>query len=136
MIIPITAASDGADDTPQEWSLLELNGELIPPSNTVSKRKEPSESQSSGGASGQRVELGAVRFVGRDRTPVMTMGSHELKGKVEELKQPFVILRKRKRPENGGDVGGGSGGGETSFEVAGIIRKKMLFDQYPKSIMR
>ena len=27
----------------------------------------------------------------------MTLGSHELKGKIEKLKQPFVVMRKRKR---------------------------------------
>ena len=34
MLIPIRSgvAADDDDDTPQEWSLLELNGELIPPS--------------------------------------------------------------------------------------------------------
>ena len=87
-------------------------------------------------------------------TPVMTLGSHELKGKIEKLKQPFVVMRKRKRAH--GLTGGvdekldlesmdtyaatvedhGSTDGSVSYEVAGIITQKMLFDKYPKSIMR
>jgi hypothetical protein len=84
----------------------------------------------------------------------MTLGSHELKGKIEKLKQPFVVMRKRKRAH--GLTGGvdekldlesmdtyaatvedhGSTDGSVSYEVAGIITQKMLFDKYPKSIMR
>ena len=85
----------------------------------------------------------------------MTLGSHELKGKVETLKQPFVVMKKkkRKRDESGeGGYGGDSfskmdidstdegalakSGESVSYEVAGIVTKKMLFDNYPKSIMR
>ena len=86
----------------------------------------------------------------------MTLGSHELKGRVEDLKQPFVVMKKRKRDDDGG-AGGGNGGGDggdgssemdidssasalsgaaVSYEVAGVVKKKMMFDNYPKSIMR
>ncbi len=30
IVLPITKSSSEEDDTPQEWSLLELNGELLP----------------------------------------------------------------------------------------------------------
>ena len=89
----------------------------------------------------------------------MTLGSHELKGRVEDLKQPFVVMKKKKRKRDGdGSVGGGGddGGGDcssemdidssasapslsgaaVSYEVAGVVKKKMMFDNYPKSIMR
>ena len=85
----------------------------------------------------------------------MTLGSHELKGRVEDLKQPFVVMKKkkRKRDESGDDGDGGDSfsmmdidspderasaksGESVSYEVAGIVKKKMLFDNYPKSIMR
>jgi len=96
----------------------------------------------------------------------MTLGSHELKGKVEDLKQPFVVMRKKRKRDDadhssatGASPGkGGSNGGDdrsndctmmdmntcekssvssaVTYEVAGIVKKKMLFDNYPKSIMR
>ena len=90
-------------------------------------------------------------------TPIMTLGSHELKGKVETLKQPFVVMKKKKKRkrdesgEGGGDAGDSfskmdidstdegalaKSGESVSYEVAGIVTKKMLFDNYPKSIMR
>ena len=62
MLIPIrSGAADDDDDTPQEWSLLELNGELVPPS------VGPAASLSGGtvttqGQAGTRMELGSVRF--------------------------------------------------------------------------
>ena len=88
-------------------------------------------------------------------TPIMTLGSHELKGKVETLKQPFVVMKKKKRKRDESGEGGDGGdsfskmdidstdegalaksGESVSYEVAGIVTKKMLFDNYPKSIMR
>lgn len=91
----------------------------------------------------------------------MTLGSHELKGRVEDLKQPFVVMKKKKRKRDGDGSGGGGGGGgdgggdcssemdidssasapslsgaAVSYEVAGVVKKKMMFDNYPKSIMR
>ena len=54
----------------------------------------------------------------------MTVGSHELKGSIETLKQPFAVMKKCKRVAN------------TDYEIVGVITKKYLFDQYPKSIMR
>lgn len=83
----------------------------------------------------------------------MIIASHELKGKVQSLKQPLVVLRPFKRPiEN---IGGTNDSQiltqncdnsnsrdqdckryKRGYEIAGIIRSKILFDQYPKSIMR
>ena len=152
MLIPIrSGAADDDDDTPQEWSLLELNGELVPPS------VGPAASSSGGtvttqAQAGTRMELGSVRF-SSDGTPTLTLGSHELKGKIETLKQPFVVMKKKRKRGESADGGDGdssskmdidsSGERESqmikesvSYEVAGIVKKKMLFDNYPKSIMR
>ena len=62
----------------------------------------------------------------------MTIASHELKGKVIELKEPFLVLRKRKRSSNEEE----DKKGNVEFEITGMIKKKVLFDKYPKSIMR
>ena len=50
----------------------------------------------------------------------MIIGSHALQGKLEELKQPYCILQK----EDG------------EYRVRGVVSKKILFNQYPKTIMR
>ena len=63
----------------------------------------------------------------------MTIASHELKGKVIELKEPFLVLRKRKRSSEEENQFNSD---KVEFEITGIIKKKILFDNYPKSIMR
>lgn len=55
----------------------------------------------------------------------MILGTHELQGKVEPLKQPFCVLEKET-----------SRSGGTSYRVSGIVTSKLLFDKYPKVILR
>ncbi len=89
----------------------------------------------------------------------MTIASHELKGKVESLKQPFIVMKPRKRCiEKAGDDSAQDDNGQNKiyskriklddgdtemqvdeqegYEVAGIVTSKILFDRYPKSIMK
>lgn len=54
----------------------------------------------------------------------MILGSHELKGEVVTLKEPFCVMKKRKRDDR------------VEYSVVGIVTKKLFFNQYPKSIMR
>ena len=56
----------------------------------------------------------------------MILGSHELKGSITTLKQPFAVMKKRTKGEHN----------DVDYQVVGVITKKLLFDQYPKSIMR
>lgn len=109
MIVPIESSS-----SIPEWGMLELNGELVMPSTDSENALDSSNS----------LELGSLAF-SDDSTPVMIVGGHELKGSVVKLPKPFAILKKRTRDE-----------GQTDYEVVGVITKKLLFDQYPKSIMR
>lgn len=85
-------------------------------------------------------------------TPILILGTRELKGKVQTLPQPFVVMRARKRKEMVDKEGDGHsrkksrrysmepdeerGAIDGEYVVAGVVRKKMLFDAYPKSIMR
>jgi hypothetical protein len=59
----------------------------------------------------------------------MICGTHELKGSVEELKQPFCVLRKQ-------ETGDGNDHPQTSYTINGIVTRKLLFTRYPKTIMR
>lgn len=99
--------SSATSETP-EWGMIELNGELVMPetANTCDE-----------------LELGSLKWSTED-TPIMIVGGHELKGNVVKLKKPFAILKKRKRDD------------DVDYRVVGVVTKKLLFDQYPKSIMR
>jgi chromosome transmission fidelity protein 8 len=109
MIVPIQTSIDCIP----EWGMLELNGELILPS-----------MDEKGIVHNGNLELGSLSFVNAV-TPTMIIGGHELKGKVVKLDKPFAMLKKRKRDK-----------GETFYEVLGLVTTKLLFDQYPRSIMR
>lgn len=54
----------------------------------------------------------------------MILGSHQLKGKLETLKEPFCILEKEYIDE------------KLHYKVVGVVKEKLLFNQYPKIIMR
>ena len=56
----------------------------------------------------------------------MVLGSHELRGSVEQLKEPFTLLGKEQNPTTG----------TTFYSVKGVVRQKLIFNQYPKVIMR
>jgi hypothetical protein len=60
----------------------------------------------------------------------MILGSHQLKGKVEKLKQPFCLMEKVY------SNGNGHGGSLEAYQVIGIVRQRYLFSEYPKVIMR
>jgi hypothetical protein len=76
-------------------------------------------------------------------TPIMIIGSHELKGVCQTLARPFVMLQPEPKNcdqkmkstyvdqviEEMTEVSKG-------YSVAGIISKKILFNSYPKIIMR
>lgn len=87
----------------------------------------------------------------------MIIGNHELKGSAISLREPFAVLRKRKRkgapPKTAPAIASegishdhdassttvgstSSRRGGVRLEVVGIVRRKLMFDQYPKSIMR
>jgi chromosome transmission fidelity protein 8 len=109
MIVPLHTSSDCLP----EWGMLELNGELILPS--LDQEDFPDQ---------RNLELGLLSLQDA-KTPTMIIGGHELKGKVIKLDKPFAILKKRKSDK-----------GETFYEVMGLITTKLLFDQYPRTIMR
>lgn len=145
MIIPIRAAANPESTEKVEWVMLELNGELL----------KPLEDESSGTTSSQttvnnlrrRVELGSVKF-DVDGVPTLIIGNHELKGTAIILKEPFAVLRKRKAKQisqRDKDVELVSNDSttllkksyfNTHLEVVGVVKKKLMFDQYPKSMMR
>ena len=72
-------------------------------------------------------------------SPIFIIGNHELKGTTINLKEPFAVLRKKKLNQTTEEDGRENKIAETigvQYEVAGIVKKKLMFDSYPKSIMR
>lgn len=55
----------------------------------------------------------------------MILGTHELQGKMESLKRPFCVLQKESSNVDG-----------TSYRVSGVVTRKLLFDKYPKVLLR
>lgn len=87
--------------------------------------------------------------------PIMIVGSHELRGKVEKLALPFVVMRKiistsddfqnisntdgnnnKDTSENNYPRAMSNDVSSTSYEVAAIIRRKFIFTEYPNAIIR
>mmetsp|Transcript_24795 Transcript_24795/g.44855 ORF Transcript_24795/g.44855 Transcript_24795/m.44855 type:complete len:120 (+) Transcript_24795:60-419(+) len=119
MIVQIQSA-DSNRETP-EWALIELNGELVPPTDVP---KEQTDKDDDNLVESDRMELGSLKFT-PEGTPIIIVGSHELKGEVVTLKEPFCVMnKKRKRDEN------------VEYTVVGVVTKKLLFTNYPKTIMR
>ncbi|KAL7447104.1 hypothetical protein ACHAXM_011119 [Skeletonema potamos] len=136
MIIPIKFPNGGKG---AEWVMLELNGELAKPQqdDVVRNTAEAGQNESDK----RRVELGSVQFDDAG-APTLIIGNHELKGTSISLKNPFAVLRKRKANQSSTNSDGHEAGSKimkhsgVEYEVAGIVKKKLMFDKYPKSIMR
>jgi Ctf8 len=105
-----------------EWTLLELNAELIVPIELPNNKENNPQTPII--LSPDQVELGSLCFRD-DNKPVMIIGSHELVGRIEHLKEPFCVFEKIY-----------SEGGELEYKVVGVMKKKLLFNNYPKTIMK
>lgn len=150
VLIPLH--NESASGALPEWAMIELNGELIAPSssNLQNDKENPDNAAAESILPKSQVELGSVRFVNDVSSkwgpclihsnrcrfshflccwifqqPIMILGTHELQGKVETLKHPFCVLQKESSLSNG-----------TSYRVNGIVTRKLLFDKYPKVILR
>ena len=55
----------------------------------------------------------------------LTVGYHEVEGKLATLKKPLVVLRRA----------GADGAGEHAYEAVGVIRKKFNFKNRPKALI-
>jgi len=123
--------------------MLELNGELSKPLDESRRASQATASLPGAVNDGRRrVELGSVKF-DADGAPTLIIGNHQLKGTSIKLKEPFAVLRKRKASQitENDDADGTSGSRLKSLsgvqlEVVGVVKKKLMFISYPKSIMR
>jgi Ctf8 len=137
------------------WAMIEINGELMTPKNTLSigchnSNDGPDDTI----LPSSHLELGSVYFM-NEKEPIMIIGSHELKGTIVPLKQPFCVLQKKKnvelkqkkpsiimedqqqhQPSNILPPNDTTSTTTTQYNVIGLVTSKLLFDKYPKTIVR
>ncbi|KAF0716381.1 hypothetical protein AaE_011111 [Aphanomyces astaci] len=103
-----------------EWSILELQGELI--ADTKASLK-----------------LGHLQY--QKGVPTLLIGTHLLEGKVLKLSKPMAIMRKKPHADHaaigsGDDTNGvASSNTSTGYIVVGIARKKLVFNTRPKPVV-
>ena len=125
--------------------------------NSVSLKANGKSPISQSGSDSKSTELGMLTYrEGSGNIPQIVIGTHEIKGKVVKLKKEILVLRKGGKrdigvgsdgdEEKGGEgsakkrrkTDGGVGGEEevSPILIIGVIKEKLLFDTYPKTIMR
>ena len=112
-LVPIVGGKEGLK---QEWTMIELQGDLIKKTETFDNQK-----------------LGDLEV--RDSTPFLTIGIHELEGEFVTLKKPFVVLD----PQQDEDETVTTCRGvecRSKFTVAGVIRRKVLFKLRPRVLVQ
>ena len=121
-----TIQIEGNDNKNNEWAILEFQGEL---KNSMSD-----------------VEIGNIEIKGN--TASMVIGQHSLRGKIENLPNPLLVVEKQKKIVTGLDLDkenaadeeetGTAGTGTTatgSMEIQGVIRKRVIFTARPKPLL-
>jgi Ctf8 len=68
-------------------------------------------------------------LVSFQKTPILVVGTHELQGVVQELAEPFVCLQAGSSASNAQNA-------TNKYTVTGVVRRKLLFNQYPKTLLR
>ncbi|XP_026575563.1 chromosome transmission fidelity protein 8 homolog [Pseudonaja textilis] len=94
-----------------EWLLLELQGQL--------------EARGGGGLAGRL--LGDLHFT-QEGAPVLVVGHHVLYGKAVRLEKAVAVLRR-------GAAAAEDPRGPAAYEVAALVRTKLLFKTRPKPIV-
>lgn len=113
MIIPVT--SDGAGGAATEWLLLDLQGHVLP---------------TDGKETCDGLTIGHLVHVAGAKTAAVQIGNHRVSGSVVELKKPLVLIRKRDTEAGTDDTQTA-----TAYVVAGVVRRKFLFEDRPQPII-
>jgi Ctf8 len=74
--------------------------------------------------------LVSLLFVSFQKTPILIVGTHELQGVIQELAEPFVCLQATCSAASNAQHA------TNKYTVTGVVRRKLLFNQYPKTLLR
>ena len=116
-----TIKIEGNDNKHDEWAVLEFQGEL---KNSMSD-----------------IEIGNIEIKGNSAS--MVIGQHALKGQIENLPNPFLVVEKQKKigtglsldKENTEEVEEVGKRGTGLMEIRGVIRKRVIFTACPKPLL-
>merc|ERR1712168_423368 len=127
VLIQISVPDSERPDSPplKEWAIIELQGTLEMQAHC---KNDPLAGKF----------IGDLHFT-KSGEPTLIIGHHILYGKISKLEKPFAIMRKRtaspsKSRTRGGDEDGGKHYTATRYDVMGLIKHKLLFNQSPKPI--
>ena len=129
--VPKTNADDVNDvaspdakktDKMREWAIVELQG-------TLEMQAHCKDDPLAGKL------IGDLHFTASGE-PTLIIGHHILYGKMTKLEKPFAIVKKRGGVGNDSlGVGSDSAATQTRYDVMGLIKHKLLFNQRPKPII-
>lgn len=94
---------------PQEWSIIELQGELRANFQAVL----------------EKAVLGDLHYTNQGE-PLLIIGHHVLSGKVSKFERPLAIMECVNANDNENDV---------KYELQGIVKQKLIFSERPRPIV-
>ena len=122
MIIPVVSEAGGAVT---EWILLDLQGHVLP---------------TDGVGSCDGLTIGHMVHRAGSKTAAVQIGNHRVSGTVVDLKKPLVLIKKRDSTAATPMVVGGEqhlpeARASVEYIIAGVVRRKFLFEDRPQPII-